>query len=181
MKGQADNVLNELLVIQCRKGNEAALKALINKWNPKMKRQAYFLTGDNEAIKDIAQESWHTIIRKLDTLRDPARFGIWVSKIVKGKSVDWIRKQQRKRDIFSELTDSNNIYETTDEEEQLALLRGALKRLAPEQRLILSMHYLDQLSVAGISEVLEIPAGTVKSRLFHARNKLEKIYNTLSK
>ena len=146
-----------------------------------MKRQAYFLTGDNEAIKDIAQESWHTIIRKLDTLRDPSRFGIWVSKIVKGKSVDWIRKQQRHRNIFSELKYSDNIkIEAEVVDEGVTILRSALKQLAPEQRLIISMHYLDQLSVNGISEVLEIPAGTVKSRLFHARNKLNKIYNTLN-
>ena len=74
MNRGTDRVFDELLVIQSQSGDEKALSLLVKRWNTKMLRQAYILTDNREAINDIVQESWHTIVKKLTNLRDPSRF-----------------------------------------------------------------------------------------------------------
>jgi len=177
-----DKIFDELLVIRSQGGDKQALLLLINRWNKKMLSKANILTGDYEASKDIVQECWHAIIRGLNKLNDPSRFGPWVYRIVQGKSVDWIRQKQRSRKVFSENVQTEDLpsfsitslVEESESETDLAVrkLRAALSKLTGDQRFLLSLHYLENQSLQDISQVLLIPLGTVKSRLFHARKVL---------
>ena len=62
-----------------------------------------------------------------------------------------------------------------DRQDEIAKLREALKQLSPEQRAVLSMFYLDDMSVRDIAEAFSLSTGTIKSRLFHARNRLKHV------
>ena len=152
-----------------------------------MLSKANILTADYEASKDIVQECWHSIIAGMNKLNDPSRFGPWVYRIVQGKSVDWIRQKQRKRKVFTENAETDDLSTISlfsgveENESDLAVrkLRAALNQCTGDQRFILSLHYLENQSVQDISLVLSIPMGTVKSRLFHARKALLNKFNKL--
>lgn len=173
-----EDIEDELLVLQCQDGDAKALAALIARWQPRLGRLAWRLTGEREAARDIVQEAWLTIVRRINRLDDPARFRSWAYRIVSNRCVDWTRRRvvQRKATIELQSTASSAFDESTitpDAVDELARMRDALRELPDNQRAILSLHYLDEMSVAQIAQVLGLPEGTVKSRLFHARNRLK--------
>ena len=180
-----DKVFEELLVIQSQDGDRQALSLLIKRWNRKMLSKAYILTNDYEACNDIVQECWLQIIKGIKGLKDPKFFGVWVYRIVQGKNVDWIRDRQKQRKTLENEKQEINVAtsgipgDRTDQEEAVVRLRLALKKLAPDQQFILSLHYLENHPVNEIGEILKIPPGTVKSRLFHARKNLLKIFKNI--
>ena len=168
-------VLDELLVLGCQRGQRDAFELLAKRWHPKMVRLASRMTGSVDAAADLAQDSWLAIARGIRRLEDPTRFRSWAYRIVTNKCRDWIRRQQRHRARSSELP-----AETVDPatlrgpDQRVMRLRTALNQLTAERQAILSMYYLEGFSVPEIGRALDVPAGTVKSRLFRARQELRK-------
>lgn len=180
MKSTSD-IFNELLVIQCQEGKKKAFDILVKKWNQKVLKQAYWYCKDGLAAKDIAQETWISAVKGLNRLNDPARFGVWLNRIIYHKAADWIRKQQKERgldqlEIEQELHPGNTDRSERDEkiEKVLSLLNG----LPEEQKIVLTLFYLKKHNLHEISEILSVPVGTVKSRLFTAREHLKKQLKT---
>ncbi|MFQ5490305.1 MAG: RNA polymerase sigma factor [Phycisphaerae bacterium] len=172
------DIQDELLVLQCQQGDAAALKTLISRWQPRLARLAWRLTADREAARDVVQDAWLAIVRGLRRLDDPARFRSWAYRIVNNKCADWTRRRVVQRSVARDLqnaavTKAADQTGKTDSTGEVASMRQALKRLPDEQRSILSLHYLDGMGVADIARVLDVPVGTVKSRLYHARNRLK--------
>jgi RNA polymerase sigma-70 factor (ECF subfamily) len=173
MNSGRGEVLDELLVIRCQGGDVRALELLARRWHPRLLRDATYLTGDAEAARDVAQEAWIGIARGVRRLQDPARFRSWAHRIVVHKSRDWIRRERTKRRTVqraaADLAEGPAAAQPRDD---IARLRAALAELPADQRTVLSWFYLEEMSVREIAAALSIPAGTVKSRLYHARNAL---------
>ena len=171
-RSQAD-VLDEMLVLRCQQGDGHAVELLVGRWQPRLLRQALRLTGDLEAASDAVQEAWLAIVRGLGRLHDPARFRPWAYQIVSRKCTDWVRRRQRRRRLDRRVAAENGAEAAAPvADDRLAQVRRQLRLLPSDRRAILSMHYVEGMSVREIAEVLSIPEGTVKSRLFHARNRL---------
>jgi RNA polymerase sigma-70 factor (ECF subfamily) len=166
-------IFDEYLVLGCQKGQRKDLDLLAKRWHPKMVRHACRMTGNVDAAADVAQDSWMAIARGIRRLKDPTRFRSWAYRIVTNKCRDWIRRQQRDRARNSELP-SQAVDPSTvrGPDHRIMRLRSALKGLSAERRSILSMYYLEGFSVSEIGRALDIAPGTVKSRLFRARNEL---------
>ncbi len=179
MKKSSENILIELLVINGQGGDTRAINLLVKRWHPKLLRQAYQWTGDKEAANDVVQESWQGIIKGLKKLKDPAVFPAWAYQIVSRRAADWIRKLQKDRKINE--IGKNDSLECEETEDHLKILREALRKLPNEQRVILDLFYLEGQSVKGISKILALPVGTIKSRLFYAREHLKKNYKQIEK
>ena len=166
-----------MLVLQCQEGNDNAMERLITRWQPRLSRLAWRLTAHREAAADIVQDAWLAIVRGLDRLDDPARFRAWAYRIVSNKCVDWTRRRVARRNVETGLRDdaagaSCDSKHETDSEREVARMREALTKLPDEQRAMISLHYLDGMGVVEIARALDVPEGTVKSRLYHARNRL---------
>lgn len=175
-------IADQWLILKYQSGDKKALEILVKKWHSKLLYHAYRLIGDKDIAKDIVQDSWATIIRKIENLQDPQRFPFWANRIVHNKCVDWIRKQQVKRKKEGEMKLDDMLVITGSEEENkeqnIQMLIKALSTLPESQKLILTLFYLREQSVKEISLILNIPTGTVKSRLFNAREHLKNILNS---
>jgi len=181
MRRTDEDIQDELLVLECQDGDADALKTLIARWQPRIARFAFRLTGEREAGTDVVQETWLAIVRGIRRLDDPARFRTWAYRIVAHKCADWTRRRVAGRRADSESRKSAiGAYSApsreSEVEEEAVRMRAAMSELPEEQRAILSLHYLDGLSVAEIAGVLAIPPGTVKSRLFYAREHLRQAF-----
>jgi RNA polymerase sigma factor (sigma-70 family) len=172
-----DEVYDELLVLRAQGRDREALGTLVDRWQPRLLRHALRLTGDAEAADEVLQEAWLAIVRGLRGLDDPARFPAWAYRIVGNKSADWVRRAMRHRGATRPLDEEPAAPDppSTGPEPEIAALRRALGQLEPQRRAILSMFYLDGMSVRQIAESFGLPVGTVKSRLHHARNHLKQI------
>jgi len=183
MKRTPEILFDEMLVMRSQKGDQKALAILVKRWHPRLVRFAYHFAGDKDVIQDIVQESWQAILKSLPSLKNPSGFRVWFLRIVRNKSVDWIRKRQRDRQVMEHPLAMENISQEHEEaitENQTTLVKVALKKLPEDRKIILTMYYLEELSVPEISLVLKISPGTVKSRLFYARKYLKEILESMN-
>ncbi len=169
----------DLLVIEAQSGNTAAFECLVEYFHPTLIRFARSLTANPTLADDAVQEAWLSMIRKVKYLKDPRAFKSWLFKLVRWRLIDLTRVNNQTTDAFDEnslnTADSNDpvshaIDESDIESRQLLL---AISRLNSDEQLVIRMFYLIELSVSEIAAVLEIPVGTVKSRLNRARNQLK--------
>lgn len=172
---KANQIIDELLIVQYRSGDVLAFQKLVERWHKRFCEKAYWLTKDADASKDIAQDSWKTIMDKLDKLIDPRSFQSWALRIVFSKSMDWLRSNERNR---RKLESYYKNYDGTDEQnDDNQILKNemlkAIKSLSSEQQIVLKLFYVEEYSLKEISKLLKISIGTTKSRLFHAREKLK--------
>ena len=148
-------------------------------------RSTLILVGiSNDFIKDtdlaveIAQESWVSIYKSIGKLKDPALFRFWAYKIVQRRSADWIRKEQRKRASLEEVTrqpvETQEPEAMKEGEDRVAQMLAAIKQLPEEHQQILKLFYLEKVPIKALASMLSLPQGTVKSRLYYAREQLRK-------
>jgi RNA polymerase sigma-70 factor (ECF subfamily) len=176
---KTNEIFDALLVLECQAGSKKAMALLVNRWHPKLCKQAYWYTRDSEQAKDIAQDSWGIILKKIHFLRDPNRFGSWALKIVTRKAIDWLRNQKKERiNLESNYDLPNPIIDRDDtlDDNPILRVRKAINALPNKQQIILNLFYSEEFSIKQIGEILEISTGTVKSRLFTAREKLKTIF-----
>jgi len=182
MQRTYEDIQNELLVLKAQEGDGEALKALVAFWHPRFARLAWRLTNEREAACDVAQDAWVAIVRGLTRLDDPACFRSWSYRIVTNKCADWTRKRvagrRVQKTLEAELNSSNmeskeGSQEQADTVDEVKRLKEILASLPDDQRAILSLHYLDGMGIAEIARVMGVPKGTIKSRLFYARDRLK--------
>jgi RNA polymerase sigma factor (sigma-70 family) len=159
----------ELLVIRCQLGERSAFETLIAQWAEPLRRHLLRVTGDAEAADDLAQDIWLGVIRGLGRLRDPARFRAWLFGIAHRRLMD------RFRDLYAARLDPDvdvaDLAGATDGDGARLQddLKTGLARLPLIEREVLTLFYQQGLTLTETSAALEIPAGTVKSRLHRAR------------
>ena len=170
-----DRIFDELLVIGCQRGDETAFEQLVACWHGRLKRHACQLTGDADAGSEIVQDTWTEIVRTIGNLREPTSFRGWAFRIVSNKAADWVRDRSKQRAIRDTLESGTRVESREhDSNQRNEDLEYALRHLPDISRQILSMKYLDGLSTREIADAMSIPPGTVKSRLFHAREQLRR-------
>jgi RNA polymerase sigma-70 factor (ECF subfamily) len=164
------------LAAAARAGDRRALSQLAERWQPKFLGHAWRLTGEADLAADMAQEAWIEIMRGIARLDDAAAFPAWAMRIVTRRCAKAIRRRQRRRAGDAALArEPGTGVQAPDRAEaraDLAPLRRAMAGLPAAQRAALGLFYLEEMSVAEIAVALEVPPGTVKTRLMHARNKL---------
>jgi RNA polymerase sigma-70 factor (ECF subfamily) len=172
-----EHIYDELLVLRCQEGDGLAFEELVDRWQERLWRHAWRLLGDEEASWDVLQESWLGISRGIQRLADPAAFRSWAYRIVSNKCGDWIRREQKRRSEDREYVEKceEDRWERIAEGAKVASLREALLQLSGKDKAILSLRYEEAFDTGEIAAVLGIPAGTVKSRLYNAREKLKAI------
>lgn len=168
---------DEFLILQYLEGDTSLLPELVRRYHKLFCEKAYWVVKDKELAKDVAQESWIIIINQLPSLRNVARFKNWAFRIVYSKAIDTINKQVKESKIIAaekvlgagqnEITSEWSLIEKSMLEE--------IRKLPIEKQDILRLFYTEEYSVSEISSFLNIPIGTVKSRLFKAREKLKSL------
>ena len=170
--------LDELLVIQCQQGDRKALALLVKRWSPKIQRHAMRLTQEHSVAQDITQETWISVVKGIGKLRDPAAFKVWIYRIASNKCASWIRSRQQQRRVVAEQQKNNpGAYPPEPGNEKVTRMKGILNELPANQRVVLTLFYLEEHSMREISQILGLPVGTIKSRLYHAREKLKQRYH----
>jgi RNA polymerase sigma-70 factor (ECF subfamily) len=164
---------HELLVVRCQLGESAAFDELVARWHGPLWRYARQLTGDDERADDLVQDVWIRVLRAIERLRDGSRLRPWLFGIARRAAMDRLRQKYAQPDIRSmDDVEMPEEREVRDLETESQLLNDELERLPVVERDVLALFYLQQLSLTELADVLEVPLGTVKSRLFRARRLL---------
>ncbi|HEY0624329.1 RNA polymerase sigma factor [Sphingomonas sp.] len=162
---------DELLVIRCQLGERAAFDALVARWAAPVAAHARRVTQDGDAAAELTQDIWLRVFRGLGRLRDPQRFRSWLFGIAHRAFADSLRRRYAAPPLAGEDADTL-IDEMVPDHENVDRIERGLARLPPVEREILTLFYLQELSIGEIAEALAIAQGTVKSRLHRARKLL---------
>jgi len=175
MNNRSNHILNESLARKYQSGDKEALKELIRRFNPQLRSKIYYHTRSRDSVHDISQDCWYAIITKLEEVKFQIGFEAWALNIARNKAIDWIRHQQKERNRKSDSEQENSSSIQIEESNpRINELRKNMNLLSDAQRIVLELFYVDNLSIKEISSVLGISSGTVKSRLFNAREYLKK-------
>jgi RNA polymerase sigma-70 factor, ECF subfamily len=167
-------IYSELLVLRCRRHESGAIKELIGHWEDRLFYFVRGLVGDEEDAWDILQETWVKVVRKIGSLENPRSLNAWLYRIARLTAMSHLRDAYSESDKREEAVDT---METVTEPDQLHFdnaeqVHYGLKRLTLPHREMLTLHFLEDMPVDEIAEVLDIPPGTVKSRLYYAKRAL---------
>jgi RNA polymerase sigma-70 factor (ECF subfamily) len=172
MAGKTARILDEFLLASARAGDRKAFELLARRWQRKLLAHAWRLLGDAEAARDAVQEAWIEIVRGLDRLQDDRAFPAWAYRIVSRRCARQIGGAVRGRRLAAAL-DADAVQQAAEpagaDHEKL---RAAVRALPSDQRAAIALFHFEELSVAEVAVALDVPAGTVKTRLMHARRKL---------
>jgi RNA polymerase sigma-70 factor (ECF subfamily) len=145
-------------------GSLSDLEALFREHWPRAYRAAYLVVHDGAAAEDIAQESFLAAIRALDRFDRRRPFGPWLHRIVVNRAIDWARA----RALRAEVGDGVLAAVGEDEGGEASFsppVVAALAALSPEHRAVIVLRHLLEYTPGEIAELLELPRGTVNSRL----------------
>src|SRR5437868_1802755 len=158
-----------------QRGSVADLEALFRHHWPRAYRAAYLVVHDSAAAEDIAQESFLAAVRNLDRFDRKRPFGPWLHRIVVNRAIDWARARALRREA-AEVETSDEEFDTGDLGNPFSQgVAAGLASLKPEQRAVIVLRYLLEYSPGEIAELLDLPRGTVNSRLRRGLDKLETI------
>lgn len=172
------------LVKRCLKGEDAAWEALLQIHAHKIYNLCYRFTGRFEDAEDLTQEVFIKVFRTLRTY-DPAQsqFGTWLNRIARNHLVDHYRRTRRDK-ATSALDDRLPIPDHSagghpagkvEARERRERLQQGLNKLSPDLREAVTLRDLQDLDYAEIAEILEVPEGTVKSRINRGRLELARV------
>ena len=169
------NPTDGFLILKYKEGDPSVLPTLVKRYHKMFCERAYWLTKDKEVAKDIAQDSWVTIINKLETLEKVESFKSWALRILYTKAIDGLKHKKKERENLQSISLST-VDEGSSQEEKDRIhktLLSAIKKLPKDKQDIIRLFYAEGYSINEISAFLKTPVGTTKSRLFKAREKLK--------
>jgi RNA polymerase sigma-70 factor (ECF subfamily) len=169
----AARIFDEYLVASARVGDRKAFALLVGHWHGKLVAHAWRLTGNVDAAADAVQGAWVDIVRGLGRLQDDRAFPAWAYRIVSRRCARQIHGAVRDRELAQSLAELPQADDgAAPDEIDRRRLRLAIAALPPDQRSAIALFYLEEMSVAEVAVALDVPVGTVKTRLMHSRRKL---------
>jgi RNA polymerase sigma-70 factor (ECF subfamily) len=175
----SDRIYDEFLVAAAITGDRPAAQRLVARWHPRLWRHAWRVLGDAERAKDVVQDSWIDIIKGIGRLDDVAAFPAWAFRIVTRRcqrsfgasawSAATVDDDEVERHLGQPVDDA------AESAVDVSLVLAAIGRLPATQRAAMALFYLEDLTVGEIAVATDVPPGTVKTRLLHARRKVRAI------
>jgi len=150
------------LVREAQAGSGAAMARLYSAHWRGAYRAAYLVVHDAAAAEDIAQDGFLAAVGALDRFDRRRPFGPWLHRIVVNRALDWARREALRRRVDG----ADSVFEPLPPPEEIGgEMIAALKELPAEQRAVVVLRYLLEYTPGEIAEMLELPRGTVNSRL----------------
>lgn len=172
----SDPRADELLAVCCQLGDRAAFDALIARWHEPLWSYLRRLSNSDDAARDLSQDTWLRIFRGIAALREPARLRPWLFGVARNVAMDRLRAQYAQAPLADvNLEEIPAATESANLEEEIATLEAGLETLPIVERETLTLFYLRELSLEEIAGLVGVPVGTVKSRLFRARQLLRRV------
>lgn len=159
-------------------GDESAFRILVNRHKDKVRNLIYLQLGNTDYVDDISQEVFISVYKKLHHFRFESQFTTWLYRITVNKCYDHIRKTKVKNffhTISEDEEDKIPFNEDPDNFDLKELIQEAISKLPEKLKTPLILRDYDGLSYQEISDILDAEIGTVKSRIFRARESLKKI------
>lgn len=174
------------LIARCLRGDSLAFGELIRRYQDRLFNLVYRLLGSVEDAQDVVQETFLNAYKSLQSFKGDAEFFTWLYRIAWNTAVSLKRKQRLALSLHAGRTgqgaidplddsDGNQPGQALERAEQERRIQNALNRLSPEHRAVLVLKEMEGQKYETIAEILQVPIGTIRSRLHRARMELRDI------
>jgi RNA polymerase sigma-70 factor, ECF subfamily len=178
------------VVEQCMSGNEAAWEELVRLHTRRVYAVCYRFTGTSEEAQDLTQEVFLRVFKTLKSFRaGEGSFAVWLNRLTRNLLIDHYRRTRHDRqtdsleDQLTQIEETTAVTSRTDSmlagREAGEMIQAALQRLSPELRETVILRDVEELEYREIAQVLNVPEGTVKSRLNRGRAELARVLRRL--
>jgi RNA polymerase sigma-70 factor (ECF subfamily) len=175
----ATPVREATLVLRAQTGDRAALEELLASIQPPLARYIIQVVRRPSLCDDVLQEVFLRIYKGLACLRDPELFRPWAYRIATREAIQWLKKERAWSDPIDPDTAPEDLAGNLPLEPLGAEFRDRwpllLDRLSPASRVVIHLHYWEEMSIDEVAAVLGVSAGTVKSRLAYGLTNLRKM------
>lgn len=156
-------------------GNENSFKLLIYKHKDKVRNLVFLTVGNREMVDDISQDVFISVFNKLRDFRFESQFTTWLYRITVNKCKDYLRKIKIRSMFvpFKENEEDTGYGHTTEYVDVNEVVNSAIEKLPEKLRVPLIMREMEGLSYKEIADSLNCEVGTIKSRIFRARESLK--------
>ncbi len=173
------NTADQELIIQLQEGSLDALGVLYDRYRPMVFRTALAITGDSEAAGDLLQDVFLRLHRYSGHVDCQRPLEPWLYRMTANLSYTWVKRNRRWLRPLGDLAEwlaatGSSPYEQAERHDDRHQVHKAILGLPFPQRIVVVLYYLNDLSLQEIAEILEVPVGTVKSRLHYGRQSLRK-------
>jgi RNA polymerase sigma-70 factor, ECF subfamily len=174
------NLTEKELIAQLQAGSLEALGHFYDRHQRMVYRTALAITGDSEAAADLLQEVFLRLFRFAYRIDAERPLEPWLYRMTTNLSYTWVKRSRRWLHPLEELIDRisfpsrQSVQDVVERNDEWEMVKRAISSLPLTQRVVVVLYYLDDLSLLEISEILEVPVGTVKSRLHYGRLALKK-------
>jgi RNA polymerase sigma-70 factor (ECF subfamily) len=174
MTDPAESLHIRLLVLRAQTGDAAAFAELTQCFAPRLRYYLRKMLGNNSGVDDALQDIWLDVFRSVHRLADAGAFTGWLYRIARRRAA---REFRRPHPVSRPLSEADLIGEPEDDwsPEDAAQIHAALDALAPEQREVLVLRFLEGMSYDDIGRVVGCPVGTVRSRLHYGKCALRRV------
>lgn len=178
MDDSREQLETELLALRASQGDSAALDELLRRWQKPLWRYLRGLCGNDEWAWDLLQDTCLSLAKAIRRLKRSEAFRALAFQIAYRRYVDFVRRDQRQRVVSDAIATTQRISEEShgDDHQQL-LLQEAVAALPEQERSMISLVYLEGFSYDEIAKLMDLPVGTVKSRVYYAKTKLRRVIN----
>jgi RNA polymerase sigma-70 factor (ECF subfamily) len=184
MPDEADSLLepvvDAILIERLRENDFDALGVLFDRYYTQVYRTALAITRDSAVAQDVAQDTFlrlHQYACRIDT---SLPLTPWLYRVTVNLCYTWITRRQKRRISLETLVDQlmsppGSAPDHLAEQGEIQRgVRQAISELQPQQRVVVVLHYLSGLNLDEIAQIVDAPVGTVKSRLYYARENLRR-------
>jgi len=170
---------DDKLVLQLQKGNLDALGLLYDLYQRKVYRTALAISGDPDTAEDLTQDVFLRLYRFANHIDTSRPLEPWLYRMTVNLTYSWIKRNRRWLRPLEDLADwlagtGASLQEHVESRDDWDRVQQAVVNLPFPQRVVIVLYYLNDLSLQDISEILDVPVGTVKSRLHYGRLALKK-------
>lgn len=175
---RAQDFALRLLVLRCQAGDDAAFAKLMAAFEGRTLAYLHGIVSDD--AEDAQQEVWLAVYRHVGGLADPGAFRTWLFRTTRHRAIDFLRRRKREHELIDDVpvdavaipaSDAEGDDEGGPIDEEA--LTAALMAMPPPQREVMLLRYRDGLSYQEIATVVGKPIGTVRTRLHHAKKRLQ--------
>ncbi len=174
------------IINECLKGRRHAFGELVRRYENRLYNGIYRVVGNVEDAKDVVQEAFLNAYQSLNSFKGDAEFFTWLYRIAYNAAISL----QRKRKVLlsldyngdeklntepQDLSDLHQPGDRLERSEEEAKLQKALNKLSPEHRIVLVLKEIEGQKYEDIADILDVPIGTIRSRLHRARIELREI------
>jgi RNA polymerase sigma-70 factor (ECF subfamily) len=172
------------LIRACQRGDQKAFTALFNRHRGIIEGLAFRMLRDRESAKDVIQEAMLRIIKSIQGFEGGSGVSTWIYKITFNECLRHLNQRSGRREVFQPLevlehrpSPGTDPLAGAIRDQEKTLFEEALKQLEPQQRSIMTLFYHAQMGLEDIAESMNLPLGTVNSRLARAKIRIRELIN----